>query len=97
LASKLQDAYFSHQFLDNRYNSIVFRKALVGHVPGSSLGADKDIPIHSFKANVFHIWANPAVGLSKHGLWSERRSHQEDIFSSQATGGGEKAFYKSPK
>lgn len=63
----------------------MFGKALVGHIPRSSLGADEYITIRRLKSNVLHIRANPTVGLSKHGLRPESSSYQEDIFPFQAT------------
>lgn len=83
----LQDAHLSHQLLDHRHDPVVLGEALVGHVSGSALGADENVPVPSLKADVLHVRAQPAVGLAKHGLWPERGSHQEDVFSSQATGG----------
>lgn len=92
----LQGAHLSHQLLDNGHDAVILGEALVGHVPGRPLRTDEDIPAPGFEADVLHIRAHPAVGLAKHGLWPERRRHQEDVFTSQATG-EEKVFYKSPK
>lgn len=87
LASRLQAAHLSHELLDHGQHTVVPGEALVGHVPGRALAADEDVPAARLEADVFHVRAQPAVGLPKHGLWPQRGSHQEDVLPSQATGG----------
>lgn len=77
--------YLSQYFHDYRHHPILFSEALVRHVSCRSTCADEDVSTGCLKGDVLHVWSHPAVGLSKHGLWSQSGSHQEDVFALHAT------------
>lgn len=75
----------AHDGHDDGNHSILFGKALEGHVPGWPLRADEQITAGRLKYNVLHIWPNPAIRLTKHGFRPQSRSHQKSGLAFKAT------------
>jgi len=76
-----QSPYLSQYLHDDGDHSVLFREALVRHVPGRPAGADEDGPAGGLEGDVLHVGPHPAVGLAEHGLRSQGGSDQEDAFA----------------
>lgn len=86
-AIRAKKQYLSQYFHDHWHHSILLCEALERHVPGRPPSADEDVSIGCLKGDILHVRSHPAVGLTKHGLWSQSGSHQVDVFAFHRTVG----------
>lgn len=84
---KTKEKYLSQYFHDHWHHSILLGEALERHVSGRPAGGDEDVSAGCFKGDILHVRSHPAVGLSKHGFWSQSGSYQEDGFAFHAAVG----------